>query len=344
MAPEVERAAVADRNPRVELAVPTGATALRFTYSALLLLVALTGTFALGAWSGISTSDVLKTLGSTPISLVGTFVALTIAQVALSAWKWQLVLRKLRPDRDDMPFGFLFDCTALSVFLSQFLTVYLSSIVVRGWVLKRNYGLTPRFSSATSLFEQIFDVVTLLIMALPALIVWSFGGTFDQWMLVTAAVVAAGAFSVRLVPLALRTATRVHAVAPRLRSLSEIFNTTEASGLTAAPFLLNLYALSVARYLVMLARIPALAVVFGFPLAMKDVIPGFTVVQATQLAAITPGQLGIREWTWSGVLAARGYDLHLAARFAIDLRIIGTVAMCLGTITCIRIFRARQAP
>ena len=101
------------------------------------------------------------------------------------------------------------------------------------------------------------------------------------------------------------------------------------------PFMLKLYGLSIVRYFTMLMRVPLLAAVFALPLASSDIIPGFTIVQATQIAAITPGQLGIREWTWLGVLAFRGYDLQLAGRFAIDLRIIGMVAMALAALTCI---------
>jgi uncharacterized membrane protein YbhN (UPF0104 family) len=323
--------------PNVAAKAGIGAITLRqFAMSAILLLLALACTVALAAWSGLSMPDVIETLAATPLWLIAVFTALTVAQVALSAWKWQLVLHKLRPgEHEDMSFAFLYNCSALAAFLSQFLTVYLSSILVRGWAFKRTYGLTARYATTTSLFEQMFDVVALFVMVLPTLLVWSFDGTFSQWAVATAVAIAAGALSFRffgLVSLGATLAGRIH---PAMEKLSSMLEQSAASGLLSLPFMLKMYAISLVRYFTMLARIPVLTVAFGLPLAMADVVPGFTIVQATQIAALTPGQLGIREWTWSGVLALRGYDLQLSAGFAIDLRIAGTVAIALATLTCI---------
>ena len=116
-----------------------------------------------------------------------------------------------------------------------------------------------------------------------------------------------------------------------------------ASGLLAMPCLLKLYALSIIRYFTMLVRVPILTLAFGLPLAIKNSVPAFTIVQATQIAALTPGQLGIREWTWSGVLAMRGYDLELATRFAIDMRVVGMIALALATLTCVGAVSTRRA-
>src|SRR3954447_24713099 len=164
-----------------------------FVNSGLLLLVAIAGTVLLGAWSGLKLSDISQALASMPLWLLGIFVLLTVAQTALSAWKWRIVLDTIRPGEDEqLSFRFLYNCTALAAFLSQFMTVYLSSIVVRAWALKRSTGLDPRYAATTSLFEQVFDVIALAVMVVPVLVAWSIGGTFNQWMIATALAICAG--------------------------------------------------------------------------------------------------------------------------------------------------------
>ncbi|MGE5562869.1 MAG: lysylphosphatidylglycerol synthase transmembrane domain-containing protein [Bacillota bacterium] len=327
------------------LAGPVAAPAVqrrRLVSSTLLLLVAIAGTVLLARWSGLRLADVTAAVATVPLWLVAAFVALTATQIALSAWKWRIVLRTARPNAHDrLSFRFLYNCTALAAFLSQFMTVYLSSIVVRAWALKRHAGLEARYAATTSLFEQVFDVIALTVMLAPALVVWSLGGTFEQWIAVTAASICAGAASLKFFRVALGSASLLRHLGPRIRSVAEMVEESAASGLLTTSCMLKLYALSIVRYLTMLVRVPMLILAFGLPIAAADSVPGFTIVQATQVAALTPGQLGIREWSWSGVLAIRGYDLQLATRFAIDLRVVGMIAMALAMLTCIGARRPR---
>lgn len=322
----------------------TGVTLRQLGISILLLSLALACTFLLGALSELTWREVARTVLSTPFWLVAVFTALTVAQISLSAWKWRLVLHKLDPiESERIGFGFLYNCSALASFLSQFLTVYISSVLVRGWALKRSYGSTTTYAATTSVFEQVFDVVALIVMALPTLLIWSAGGSFRQWMLATGLAIIAGAGSLQFFGVFVRIATLMERVHPAAKKTSTILKESAASGLLALPFMLKLYALSIVRYVTMLVRVPALVAAFGLPLAMADAVQGFTLVQATQIAALTPGQLGIREWSWSGVLALRGYNLQLAAGFAIDLRIVGTIAMTLAALSCIGSVRARRS-
>jgi hypothetical protein len=314
----------------------------RLIGNALLLLAAIFGTILLAKWSGVTLGDLTGAVGSMPLWLLLTFAALSILQTALSAWKWRIVLNRLRPAADDrLGFRFLYNSTALAAFLSQFMTVYLSSIVVRGWALKRGAGLDARYAATTSLFEQMFDVIALAVMVVPVVVVWTLGGSFNQWLLATAFAIVAGGVSLNLFRLVFRTAGLLRHLGPRMRNLLAMLDQGAASGLLAMPCMVSLYALSIVRYFTMLVRVPLLALAFGLPIAVKDSVPAFTIVQATQIAALTPGQLGIREWTWSGVLAMRGYDLQLATRFAIDLRVVGLVALAIATLTCLGATPAR---
>ena len=105
------------------------------------------------------------------------------------------------------------------------------------------------------------------------------------------------------------------------------FRSASAAGLFAPGMVLKLYALSVLRYLLILARVPVTIAALALAIGMMDAAQGFTVVQATQLASITPGNLGIQELSWTGVLVLRDTPLELAAAFAIAFRIVTFLSM-----------------
>jgi uncharacterized membrane protein YbhN (UPF0104 family) len=74
-------------------------------------------------------------------------------------------------------------------------------------------------------------------------------------------------------------------------------------------------------------RAPLLVVALGFPITALDAAQGFTLVQGTQLAALTPGNLGLQEWGWTGVLFWQGYGAEAGLEFALVLRVIGLVSL-----------------
>jgi uncharacterized membrane protein YbhN (UPF0104 family) len=294
-------------------------------------------------WSGISLAEAARRLLAAPIWLVGLFTLLTVVQNGLSAWKWHRVVERTRPQEHTSPsFALGLHCAAGANFLSQFLTPYLAAAAVRGWAL-RQAGGKASFGASTSVYEQAFDLTVLVVIAVPTLVAWAVGGSFAQWLLLTVAALLAGAALLR-VGLASRAIAKLEGLAGKSPRFAAMLRECVQRGLLAPTFLLELYGISVARYLTLMLRLPLLVLAVGYPIALSDVLPSFTLVQAAQIAAITPGQLGIREWTWSGVLALRGYDLATAARFAIDLRIVGLVATTLAAVPVLWALRAKGAP
>lgn len=309
-----------------------GVPAGRMWISLLLYLVALACVVVLGNWSGLTLASVRQTLLSIPLWLYAVFALLTVLQIALSAWKWQLVLKRLTPDASGAAdFRFCFGFSAVAAFLSQFLTVYVSSIVVRGWAVKREHGMPARHGAVSSLYEQMFDMAALTVMVLPTVLAWSLGASFLQWAALTGLLVLAGGLMPWVLHAMLALFSKLRPSHPVLRKPYEIIGRWKELELLSAPFMIKLYAISIVRYLTLLVRVPLLVAALGMSIALFDSIAAFTIVQATQIAAITPGQLGIREWTWTGVLAFRGYDLQVAAQLAIALRLAGTIAMTVAT-------------
>lgn len=298
-------------------------------------LVALGGAVALAAWSGITLEAALAAVVSAPLWLIASYAVLTIAQNMLSAWKWRAVMSRLKSPDEVPSMTFAHSFTALSAFLSQFLTAYASAMVVRGWAVRRNHGLTARFGATTSFYEQLFDVYVLSLMALPTIAVWTANGSFGLWLAVTTSVLVLGGFALFAAKGSCVLVADRMPRGPRLDGFAQWLRQQERAGLFGFGFMVRIYAVSVARYLTILVRVPLLVLAIATPIAVLESITSFTLVQASQIIAITPGQLGIREWTWSGILALRGYDLEATAQFAIVLRIFGLIGMTLALLVAV---------
>ena len=95
-----------------------------------------------------------------------------------------------------------------------------------------------------------------------------------------------------------------------------------ALGLMTRRLVFELFVLSVLRYFVIMVQILLISKFAGFSFASADLVATFPLVQITQIAAITPGGLGVTEWTWVGLLAFFEYDLTEAGNFALTSRIL----------------------
>ena len=297
---------------------------MMFLRSAAFLLLSLALVTCAVVWSGLDLRNLARRLSEAPHWLLFCFIVLTGVQIAISAIKWRIVVNRLTPEQSPQDFSFFLACSAASALLSQLLTNYVSSIVVRSWAGRRFHDIPVTRGAGTSLYEQFFDVVVLICMACGTLLTWLVGGGVATWVLFTVLSVGAG----------LLMSTRLNQLLPLLRRLRPGLSGHEAlqddSGLAricSGSTVLKLCGLSVLRYLVMLARAPLVVIALVYTISALDAAQGFTIVQTTQLAAFTPGNLGLQEWGWSGVLAFLGYGFEQPLEFALALRVMGLASM-----------------
>lgn len=244
-------------------------------------------------------------------------VAASAAQIALSAEKWRRVLRAIhggaRPD-----FAFCFLVSAVAAVLSQFLTVYVASIGVRALAARTRYRIGLGQGAASSGIEQVFDLMVLGIIALPTLLCIVVGQGLGLW--IGAACIAAGA--------GYAAVARTDGWAERLaswrivpRRLAEMLTGPGAKAVLQRHLAALLLSLSLVRFGAMFLRVLCIAAAAGFAVGIGDLVLGFSAGQVSQIASVTPGNLGIFEWSWSGVLAFRGHAFETAAELAIVIRI-----------------------
>ena len=295
-----------------------------FLRSAAFLLLSLILVTCAVVWSGLDLRNLLQRLIETPHWLILCFVLLTGIQIAISAIKWRIVVDQLTPGQGPQEFSFFLACSSASALLSQLLTTYVSSIVVRGWAGRRFHNMPVTRGAGSSVFEQFFDVIVLMCMAVATLVTWLVGGGAMVWVFLTGLSILIG----------LLCSTQLNHFVPMLRNLHPklaghrmLQDDVGLARICSGPTVVALFGLSVLRYLVMLVRAPLVVLALGYSISTLDAAQGFTIVQTTQLAAFTPGNLGLQEWGWSGVLAFLGYGFEKPLEFALALRVIGLSSM-----------------
>ena len=169
------------------------------------------------------------------------------------------------------------------------------------------------------MFEQIFDVYVLLVFAAAGITGWLFSLPPVAWIGVVVTAVVTGVLLLLITVALLRRHSRA---LPRHSRIGNWITACLEMGLIERTLVLRLYLFSVLRYMSMLGRTALIVAATAPAISLFDSTLGFTIVQSSQLIALTPGSLGITEWSWAGMLSLMGYPPATATAFSFALRIL----------------------
>lgn len=277
--------------------------------------------------------DRLRGVLLAPPWVLGIVAVSVVGHLGVSAIKWALVLGRMEPEQARRPWSFYLAYTGIAAVVAQVLTAHLASVVVRELSLRIEGG-RPMEGAASSLVEQLFDLAALLGFATATLLAWWLGGPWLAWI---GGMLAAATL---LAPLAAWLLDRqadvlgewLMRIPGRTRRLGQALAGGALRRVLSPRLALALWAWSVLRYGFIGSRAWALAQTDALQIATVDTLQAFTLVQASQLLSLTPGNLGISEWTWAGALAAAGHPTALATTFALSVRtasVLGFVVFAL---------------
>ncbi len=287
------------------------------------IAIAIAAIAALLAISGTRIDDVglgLLRVGAWAFTLAA---FCTLAQIGISALKWQLVLSRLVTDPTVVPSGRLSILIAsLAAVFAQFVPLIVAAPIVRG-LAARHFVRTPIIQSTlASAIEQAFDLLALLLFLVPTIVVLtcSLAGlqvTFQLWAVVaTTSIVAAHLF------IGKASMKSIGQLVARLGFGARLGGVLNATSNIDVSLRRHLLWFSILRYGAMFLRVVVVASAAGFGFPLAELVFGYTVVQASQLASVTPGNLGLAEWTWVGVLAYHGHEAARVAAFSLILRVV----------------------
>jgi uncharacterized membrane protein YbhN (UPF0104 family) len=266
---------------------------------------------------------------------------LTSAHIFLANWKWRIVDDAIRrPPDTKLPLPTSFALTSLGVALGQILPIQACMAAARsmGTYL---YGSPLRRGSAGTIFEQSFDVLIVLFLAIASFVTKFTGGGGWTWFGSAVAMVGVAMIAVSACVSALRGAANLHIrrVQKRDPAKAETLHVA-ASAILNVRLGRRLMLLSAARSAVQVVMASVGAAALGMHIATWQLAASLPFVMFATVLAITPGGLGVTELTYATALQVFGIPMELAARWAMGTRVLvlcscfvvtavtGTIALC----------------
>lgn len=231
------------------------------------------------------------------------FFAITVGLLGLSALKWRLVMAHLpagdTPEARPLSRRSAFLYTCLGAVLGLVMMPHVAKHAGRAMGAKFHGGLPAGKSVAASLFEQVFDLAMLVVLA-------GFGAILLAPFLTP--------FILGFLGIALAASV---VVLRRPHLMPQRFHMADLTRMLRSPLALRLCTISLIAYAMTALRAFIVAVPAGIALLPAEFFASFSLVQLSRLIAVTPMGLGVADWTWASVLALLDVPLALAAGFVL---------------------------
>lgn len=255
----------------------------------------------------------------------------TAAFVSLSALKWLLVhnTAQARATHDRLHWQSAIYLTGMGAALSIFVIPQVAVLATRSVGSKYGLGKSASGAAAATAYEQLFDLVPLGVMAVTTLVALALGWGSDTWLATT--IVALGLAAAGLIisggSLTRLLSALTKALPDKLGQHLALLSTPEAAKLMQPGFIAKILAISYIRYGFVFLRAFIIVRAIGLGIDTATFAQSFSLVRAVGLVALTPGSLGITEWSWTGVLTWFGLSAVGAAAFALTSRILNSLAL-----------------
>jgi Lysylphosphatidylglycerol synthase TM region len=304
---------------------PSLATAIASGVLALVLLVALV------KLARVDVAQLLRLLAAVkPLPLME-LVLLIVLHALLGAEKWRLVERRVAPGAEHSR-RLCFCFTAIGTAAAQILPMQLATALARslGSHLVRGSGAFR--GALTSLFEQLFDLIVVASCGAASLYcLWM--RDLGRWPLVAGAAVA---LAFALIGPALAGAA---AVASRLTTdcrwsngrIGRLAGALAESRLFDGWLTRGLVGLSIFRFVAVWLMSVAAVHAAGLNVSGVQLAAALPLVVLATALAVTPGGIGVNEWTFAAALVGFGVDFETATQCALINRVlIAAAALIVG--------------
>ena len=279
----------------------------------------------------VDLTHLLHLLADVKLLPFAALVALMSLHILLAGEKWRLVYRRMVPGTA-LSRRMCFCFTAIGTAVGQILPMQLATALTRSFCSHLVTGSGAVRSALATAFEQIFDIGVVALCGLASVYcLWS--GDLSRWPAVAGVAIAIGFM---LAGPALGTAAAAskwlattHAMlGDRIgrfgRALAE-------SGLFEQRLTRHLFVLSVLRFAVLWLMAIATTYAVGLNVSGLQLAAALPLVVLATALAVTPGGIGINEWTFAAALTAFGADFETATQFALVNRVlVAAAALMIG--------------
>jgi uncharacterized protein (TIRG00374 family) len=284
------------------------------------------GVILMAAFVWWGRGDIGKMLNLRPIPLALCLI-LTLGMALTSVAKWRICLRSM--GEEGASFRALFHYFMIGRVLGLVIPMELGDLSARTVSLKCEHSISVGRGSYSVYLERSFDILVSVILLVPSTLF-----ILDVIGPTTGLVIAGIGFVAGLVCFALFARRTVELLAllyglllkaicriPWLRGRVDAEAESKALAVadlgSAAP---KLYLLSGFKFLLTAFRFAAIAVAVGISVGLAEIMLFAPGAQFALVFSVTPGGLGVVDWSWSGLLYKIGVDRHDIVPYLISLR------------------------
>jgi len=263
---------------------------------------------------------------SVPLDSVVLVILCTGMMDLVYAARWRIWLRLASPQqRFDL--GSLWTFVTWSRLAAQILPIPASSVGVRAAAVTTTCGLSIRQAACSVAIDPILDLYQfLLIVPITAAMLMAYLTPAVAAMCIAVSLCLGGLLLASAFPALVKLVGTLRRLV-RHQDRNTPDQETRFESFTRRA-LLTAYALTVVRYVFVVARVWAI----GIALGLTGLSPSFcfatgTVTQAAYMTTITPGALGVLEGGWFAVLRAFDFAAHDATLFVTAQRLLTWLAL-----------------
>lgn len=281
------------------------------------IIIAIALTLLLIDKTDLSKNDILPIIQNVNFYFIISFIFLTYILIWLSALKWKLTSSDIFK-HEPQPFSFFLRYTTLGAMLSTFTPSHLSSTLSRSVAMRLHHNIPIIKGSASSIFEQAFDVYIFLLCGLASIFYLIGHHSFFIWLVSIIIFLILGLILIVLSKKLLHKNKRLPT-----NKLGQFFN-----WLIEKKNILNkLYVISIARFFILIIHNALILQIINSGIEFYHIAIASPLVQLSILLSITPGSIGIVEWSWTGLLNFMNIELNESGIYALTLRVTSFIAV-----------------
>ena len=261
----------------------------------------------------------------------GLAISALILHTFLTAYKWGLVTQKLTPN-NQQPIKFYLFYTTLGSLTMQFMPQYVGMVMVQNLALRVHKVSSFSKGFLSVIYDQFFNLLIPLLL-FPTSIIYVFGYiSLSVAVFIWIATIIATHFIInrwhrRLIAGLITALTWVKGLKSGKDRVAQTKIAPSNDSILGKQFTLNLYWISVVRYLVWIVRGVLIAIAGGFNIKLWAVAFISPIVQLAMLLSFTPANLGLMEFSWIGLLGLFDVPDASSVKFALMQRFLYVVAV-----------------
>lgn len=245
----------------------------------------------------VRTEDWKRLINGLSVPWVFIIFILTMGLWWSGAHKWALWARGLHGEVGAEPVpGFFLRHFAWQNWAGQFVPPSLAIILGRSWASRHMPGMNWRAGAGNAFYDQLMEFVLLSSLLPAAVLILYFHESAFIWGPLALAGLAGASLLIWL----------LRGWLPK----------------RLAPFLASLLWWSAVRVVLVVVRLVAGAPALGLDIDGALIVAAAPVVALVMVIPLTPGNLGIAEWSWVGVLVYGNADAMSAGLMAVGFRIL----------------------